>query len=66
MQCNLSNTDRTIRVIAGLLLAGAGILLVRGLVGILLALLGAVLIFSGSIGFCHVYKFFHIDTSKKP
>ena len=26
----------------------------------------AVLIFSGSIGFCHVYKFFHIDTSKKP
>ena len=65
MKCNLNPVDRTVRVTAGVVLGVVGLLVIRGLLGVVVLLLGAVLVFSGWIGFCHVYKFFRIDTSKK-
>ena len=62
MKCNLSTTDRVIRWAIGAALVGAAALFAHDLRGILLALVGAVLIFSGTVGFCHVYKVLGIRT----
>lgn len=65
MKVNLGTVDRVIRGVAGVTLIAIGLFFVKGLIGVILGLLGAVLIFSGTVGFCHVYKFFHIGTSKR-
>jgi len=62
---NLSRVDRVVRVIAGAALLAIGMFAVRGLPGIVLDLIGAVLVFSGAIGFCHVYKVLGICSVKK-
>ena len=62
---NLSTIDRVIRGVAGAALIAVGLLFVKGVGGIVLCLVGAILIFSGGVGFCHVYKVFHIRTSRK-
>jgi hypothetical protein len=56
---NLSPVDRYVRVTVGVALLGSGVL------GMLLDVLGAVLAFSGVIGFCHVYRACGISTAKK-
>ena len=65
MKINQNTVERVIRGVVGAVLIAVGLLLVRGIPGILLDVVGAVLIFSGVVGFCHVYKVFHIDTSKR-
>ena len=66
MGVNEGPIDRVIRVVVGLAAIGVGLLVVRGLIGIVLALLGGVAVFSGIVGFCHIYKFFGIcSTGKK-
>lgn len=62
---NQNAVERVVRAVAGVGLFALGLAVVRGLVGIALAVVGAVLLFSGVVGFCHVYKFLHINTSKK-
>lgn len=62
---NLGASDRVIRGVVGGILIAVGLFLVRGILGIVLSLLGALLIFSGTVGFCHVYKVLHIRSSKK-
>jgi hypothetical protein len=66
MRTNLSTLDRAIRGVVGVILLAVGFLVVRGMIGIVLGLIGAVLIFSGTVGFCHVYKVLHFRTSKRP
>jgi hypothetical protein len=67
MGVNLSPVDRTIRIVLGVALAGIGLFVLRGFLGVALAVISAVLIFSGTVVFCHVYKFFGICTlPKKP
>ena len=65
MRCNQSPVDRAIRCVVGVILIVVGLFSVRGVLGVILDALGALLIFSGSIGFCHVYKVLHINTAKK-
>lgn len=65
MKCNLSTADRVIRIGVGVLAIAAAALAMRNLFGLALALVGAVLIFSGTVGFCHVYKVLGIRTLKK-
>jgi uncharacterized membrane protein len=62
---NLSVLDRSVRVTVGVALAGAGVFLVSGAFGILLDVVGATLVLSGFIGFCHVYQACGISTAKK-
>jgi hypothetical protein len=52
----LGTTDRAIRGVLGILAIASGLLLVGGVVGIAVALVGAVLVLSGATGFCHVRK----------
>jgi uncharacterized membrane protein len=63
---NLSPMDRAVRVFLGVALLGAGLIVVQGLPGAALDVVGAMLIFSGSVGFCHIYKVCGISTVKKP
>ena len=62
---NLSPLDRAVRIALGIALVGTGVFLVHGVAGIVVGLIGAVLVFSGTIGFCHVYKACGICTAKK-
>jgi len=65
MEINQNTAERVIRVVGGVGLAAAGLLWVRGWLGVLLALVGAVLIFSGSVGFCHVKQALRIGGAKR-
>jgi uncharacterized membrane protein len=62
---NLSPLDRAVRIALGVALLGIGVFVVQGVVGIVVDLIGAVLVFSGAVGFCHVYKVCGICTAKK-
>ena len=64
MKINLGTVDRAVRGVVGVILLVVGTILVRGVVGIALDVVGVVLLFSSFVGFCHVYKIFHIDSSK--
>jgi hypothetical protein len=65
MEPNLSRADRVGRIVAGIALLAVGLLVIRGWLGIVLDLLGALVVFSGTVGFCHVYKFFGVCTLPK-
>ena len=62
MNANLGTVDRVIRAVVGLFLIFVGVFLVKGALRVLLGLVGAVLIFSGTVGFCHVYKVLGVRT----
>jgi len=53
--------DKTIRVIAGVILLGIGIS-IQGVGGLLCAIVGVSLLFTAITGFCTLYKLFGIDT----
>jgi hypothetical protein len=61
MEKNVGAKDKTIRVIAGLILLGVGISM-RGVSGLLCAIVGISLLFTAITGFCSLYKLFGIDT----
>ena len=60
MQCNLSNTDRRVRLLVGAGLLGAGIYY-RSWWG----LLGLPLLVNAAMGVCGLYRLFGISTLKK-
>ena len=62
---NLSPLDRAVRIVLGIALLGTGVFVVQGVAGVVVDLIGAVLVFSGTVGFCHVYKLCGICTAKK-
>lgn len=64
MRCNLGTADRVVRGIAGAGMIAAGLIFAHGAATVLIALLGAVLIFSGTVGFCHVFKVLHLSSRK--
>ena len=53
--------DKTIRVIAGLILLGVGISM-QGVSGLVCAIVGIGLLFTAITGFCSLYRLFGIDT----
>jgi hypothetical protein len=65
MKTNESGLDRIIRAIVGIVFlalyfTGA----VTGTLGIVLTVLGAVLLLTGVVGFCPLYKLVNISTNK--
>lgn len=63
MTRNVGMPDRVIRVIAGLVLAVVGIGVLGPIGGYVLALVGIVLILTGLVGFCPLYRLLGIDTA---
>ncbi len=65
MKANESNTDRIIRVIAGIILVGLYFMgIITGGLGIVILILGAILLITGVIGFCPLYALLKIRTNK--
>jgi uncharacterized membrane protein YhiD involved in acid resistance len=56
MTRNVGMLDRVVRVIAGLVLAVVGIGVLGPIGGYVLALIGVVLILTGLVGFCPLYR----------
>lgn len=65
MKLNEGTVDRVIRGVVGVILLVVGLVLVKGTVGIVLDVLGAILLVTGVVGLCPLYMLFHINTSKK-
>lgn len=65
MKCNLSRTDRLVRGVLGIALAAGGLIFASGPYRIAAVLLGALIVFSAVMGFCHVYKFMRLSTVRK-
>lgn len=62
---NVSNVDRIIRVLLGLVLLALGWLnVVPGTLGLVFKILGFVPLLTGLIGFCPLYALFKIRTIK--
>jgi fatty acid desaturase len=64
-QANESNADRVIRVVLGAVLVGlkaGGV--VAGTWGLILLVIGAILLLTGLIGWCGLYKLFGFSTRK--
>jgi uncharacterized membrane protein len=65
MKVNEGTTDRVVRVVAGLALIALGVFM-KGTVGIVLDVVGVVLIVTGAVGFCLLYRLFgNFSTAKK-
>ena len=66
MKMNEGPVDRIIRVIVGIALIALGLLGVATGVWMWVAyLLGAILLVTGIVGFCPLYKLFKLSTAKK-
>jgi len=67
MQANEGTVDRVLRVVIGLVLLGVGLSRVGGAGAVVAVVVGAVLLLTGLIGFCPLYRLFGISTcSAKP
>ncbi len=65
MKKNVGTVDRVVRIIVGLVLFVIGILAQNPLVIGILMVVGALLLLSGILGWCLLYKVLGIDTQKK-
>ena len=65
MKLNEGMIDRGVRLVAGAVLLVVGLVLVKGTIGIVIDVLGAILLVTGVVGFCPLYTLFGINTSKK-
>jgi len=61
MEKNVGSKDRTIRIIAGIILLGIGIVL-QGVLGLICAIVGIGFLFTAITRFCSLYKLFGINT----
>ena len=63
MDKNVGAKDRTIRVIAGILLLGIGVG-IQGVLGLICAIVGIGLLFTAITRFCSLYKLCGINTCR--
>jgi hypothetical protein len=66
MKLNESNTDRLVRVVAGIVLLFLGVGgTLSGTVAVVADVLGVILLLTGAVGFCPLYALFKLSTLKK-
>ena len=66
MKINMSNTDRTVRILIALIIFVLYYTkAIEGTVGVVLLILGAVFLLTSFIRFCPLYLPFGINTNKK-
>jgi hypothetical protein len=65
MKLNEGNVDRIIRGVVGVILLVVGFVFVKGTIGVVIDVIGVVLLVTGIVGFCPIYALLHIGTSKK-
>jgi len=62
---NEGKTDRTIRIVLGVILLGLALFSLNGIVQIVTGVAGAMALITGVIGFCGLYKILGISTVEK-
>ena len=63
---NEGSIDRLGRLVVAGVLIGIGLGIMRGPVGIAIAVVGVIPLLTGLSGFCPLYALFGIDTSRRP
>lgn len=63
MQANESAADRVIRAVVGLVLLGVGLFAAKGTGAVIADIVGAILLLTGLIGFCPLYRLLGISTA---
>ncbi len=59
---NEGSTDRTIRIILGIILGYLGLTNTAGTAQVLMIIIASVLLITGLTGFCAIYKLLNINT----
>ena len=62
---NEGKTDRTIRIVLGVILLGLALFSLTGVAQIVAGVVGVIALVTGSIGFCGLYKILGISTVEK-
>jgi uncharacterized membrane protein HdeD (DUF308 family) len=62
---NEGKTDRTVRVVLGVILLGLAFLNLTGTAQIIAGVVGVIALVTGVIGFCGLYKILGISTMEK-
>lgn len=62
---NEGKTDRTIRIILGVILLGLALFNLTGVLQIIAGVVGVITLLTGVIGFCGLYKILGISTLEK-
>lgn len=62
---NESKTDRTIRIVLGVILLGLSLFSLSGIAQTVAIIAGAIALITGAIGFCGLYKILGISTLEK-
>jgi uncharacterized membrane protein HdeD (DUF308 family) len=62
---NEGKTDRTIRVVLGVILLGLALTSLTGAIQIVVEVVGVVALITGAVGFCGLYKILGISTIEK-
>lgn len=62
---NEGKTDRTIRIVLGVILLGLAFFSLTGAAQIVAGVAGAIALVTGAIGFCGLYKILGISTMEK-
>ncbi len=65
IQPNEGTVDRAVRITAGILLVGIGIGALEGIMQLVAIIAGAILIASGTLGYCFLYTLFNISTVER-
>jgi len=65
MKCNVGSTDRTIRLILGVVLLLLAFFTLKGTAALVSGLLGAIFVVTALIRFCPLYAIFGINTCKE-
>jgi hypothetical protein len=63
---NEGERDRAVRMLAGIALSDAGWTLALNALGVALFAIGAIVLATGSVGWCPAYTLFGISTAKTP
>jgi uncharacterized membrane protein len=64
MKTNQSSLDRAFRVVAGGALIAAGLVWLTGVLGIVMAAVGGILVVTGIVGFCPIYALLGLNTCR--
>ena len=64
MKTNESPIDRVIRVILGAVLLYLAFGVFGGVLTVIFAILGAIFVLTGVVGFCPLYALLHLNTNK--
>ncbi|HRW19193.1 MAG TPA: DUF2892 domain-containing protein [Dermatophilaceae bacterium] len=66
MTTNVGSTDKIARIVVAVVAAALALFVVKGTLAIVLWVVAAIMLLTGLVGFCPIYRLFGINTCKVP